>query len=79
LEHDAHTAGGLQAKAGVVTERRNINARLAASVDEQRPRGSRQRLSIDYEVYVCHQNPYVIVASRTILRGSKRRTIFLRI
>ena len=57
LAHHAHAAGGLQAEAGVITEGRNLDARLAASVDQQRPRGSRQLLSIDNEGYVCHSSP----------------------
>jgi hypothetical protein len=54
LAHHAHPAGGLQAQARIVAESRNLDARLAASVNQQRPRGSRQRLSIDCEGYVCH-------------------------
>ena len=54
LAYDAHAAGGLQAEAGVIAEGRNLDARLAARVDQQRPRGSRQLLSIDNEGYVCH-------------------------
>src|ERR1019366_3983864 len=54
LAHDAHAARGLQAEPGVVAESRNLNARLAARLDEQRSRGSCQLLSIDCEGYVCH-------------------------
>ena len=57
LAHHAHAAGGLEAEAGVVTESRNLDARLAAGVNQQRPRGSRQLLSIDCEGYVCHSCP----------------------
>jgi len=54
LAHHAHAAGGLQAQARIVAESRNLDARLAASLNQQRPRGSRQRFSIDCESYVCH-------------------------
>jgi hypothetical protein len=54
LAHDAHAAGGLQAQAGVITEGRNLDARLAAGVNQQRPRGSGELLSIDDEGYVWH-------------------------
>jgi len=40
----------------VITKRRNLDARLAASLNQQRPRGSRQLLSIDRERYVSHSS-----------------------
>ncbi len=54
LAHNAHPASRLQTKPGIVAECRNLNPRLPASVNQQRPRGSRQRLSVDCESYLCH-------------------------
>ena len=54
LAHQAHPAGGLQAQPRVIAEGRNLDARPAAGVNQQRPGRSRQLLSIDNEVYVCH-------------------------
>ena len=54
LAHHAHAARRLQAEPRVVAEGRNLDARLAAGLNQQRPRGSGQRLSIDCEGYVCH-------------------------
>ena len=54
LAHDAHAAGGLQREAGIVAEGRNLDAGLAAGVNEQRARGSGELLSIDCEGYVGH-------------------------
>ena len=45
--HDAHAASALQRKSGVVTERRNFNAHVLASLDQQRARGRRDLLSVD--------------------------------
>src|ERR1035437_398727 len=44
---DANAASALQRKSGVVTERRNFNAHVLASLDQQRARGSRDLLSVD--------------------------------
>ena len=54
LAHDAHAAGGLQGEAGIVAEGGNLDAGLAAGVNEQRARGSGQLLSVDCEGYVGH-------------------------
>ena len=54
LAHDAHAARGLQAEPRVVAESWNLDAHLAARLDEQRSRGSCQLLSIDCEGYVWH-------------------------
>ena len=54
LPDDAHAAGCLQAEAGVIAEGWDLDAGFAAGFDEQRPRGSRQLLSIDCEGYVWH-------------------------
>ena len=37
----AHAAGSLQAQSRVVTKGRDLNAGLAASINQQHPRGSR--------------------------------------
>ena len=57
LAHDAHAAGGLEREAGIVAEGRNLDAGLAAGVNEQRSRGSGELLSVDSEGYVGHSCP----------------------
>ena len=52
--HQAHAAGRLQRKAGVVTELRNGDARLAAGLDQQRACGCGELLAIDGKGYVSH-------------------------
>ena len=54
LAHDAHAAGGLQREAGIVAESRNLDAGLAARVNEQRSRGRGELFSVDCEGYVGH-------------------------
>ncbi len=54
LAHDAHAAGGLQREAGIVAEGRDLDAGLAAGVNEQRARGSGELFSVDCEGYVGH-------------------------
>jgi hypothetical protein len=54
LAHDAHAAGGLQREAGIVAERGNLDAGLAAGVNEQRSRGCGELFSVDCEGYVGH-------------------------
>src|ERR1700739_993028 len=57
LAHNAHAARRAQADPRVVAERSNFDACLAASLNQQRPCGSRQLLSINGEGYVSHSSP----------------------
>ncbi len=54
LAHQAHAAGGLQREAGIVAEGGDLDAGLAAGVNEQRSRGCGELLSVDCEGYVGH-------------------------
>ena len=54
--HHAHAARGLKREAGVVTERRNLDARRLAGVNEQRARRRGELFAIDGESYVSHCN-----------------------
>ncbi len=54
--HQAHAAGALQREAGVIAERRHLDARALAGLNEQRPRGNGELLAVDSEGYVSHKN-----------------------
>ncbi len=54
LAYNAHAAGGLKREAGIVAKGRNLDARLAARVNEQRSRRSGELFSVDSEGYVGH-------------------------
>ncbi len=50
----AHPARRLQRQAGVITEGRNFDADFAASLQQQRSRGSRDCFAVDREGYISH-------------------------
>ncbi len=54
---DAHAAGGLERKAGVVAEGGNLDAAGAAGFNEQRARGRGELLAVDSEGNVSHSDP----------------------
>src|SRR5208282_5715418 len=54
--HDAHAAGALQRKPGIVAKRRHFDARALAGLDQQRPRGSRDLFAVDSKIYVSHES-----------------------
>ena len=54
---DAHAAGGLERKAGVVAEGGNLDAVGAAGFNEQRARGCGELLAVDSEGNVSHSDP----------------------
>ena len=62
--HQAHAAGGLQRKPGIVTELRNRNARGPAGLDEQSARGRGQRLAVNDKAYVGHPVSLVLSIRR---------------
>ena len=53
--HQAHAAGALQRQAGVIAERRHLDARALAGLNEERPRGNGEFLAVDSKGYVSHK------------------------
>jgi hypothetical protein len=51
----AHAARALQRQVGVVAERRHLDARALAGLNEERPRGNGEFLAVDSEGYVSHK------------------------
>ena len=50
-----HAARAAERQAGIVAERRHLDALALAGLDEERPRGSREFLTVDRERYVRHK------------------------
>src|ERR1019366_1309810 len=52
--HQAHAAGALQRQAGGIAERRHLDARALAGLNEECPRGNREFLAVDSKGYISH-------------------------
>ncbi len=58
---NAHTASALQRESGVIAKRGHLDAHGLAGLDQQRPSGSREFLSVDRKRYVRHKNSELLI------------------